>query len=218
VKSVSFNVAAQLSSTRAISMLLAGVIVGVFTGVLGSWTYAPAIGWVAASLTYICWVWSTIGRLDAAGTVRHATREDPARFASDVAVLSASIASLGAVALTLLGASAVQGGTKVGLVALALATVVLSWLLVLTLFTLRYADIYYNNNARDIDFNQDNPPRYTDFANLAFTLGTTFRVSGPNLRTHTIRITALRHALLSYILGIVVLAIIITLVIAPLFH
>lgn len=206
VKSRNFNVAAHRSSTRLAVMFLVGVIVGTLTGVLGSWGYALAIGWVAASLTYVSWVWLVIGRLDATDTASHATREDPGQFASEVVVLSASVASFGAIALILLEASSVQGAAKVGLVALALATIALSWLLVHTLFTLRYACIYYRNDAGGINFNQNNPPRYTDFAYVAFTLGTTFQVSDTNLETHTIRVTALRHALLSYVLGVVVLA------------
>ena len=63
-----------------------------------------------------------------------------------------------------------------------------------------------------MDFNQDDPPRYTDFAYLAFTIGMTFQVSDTNLKTSEIRATALRHALLSYLFGSVILAATINLV------
>jgi len=55
-------------------------------------------------------------------------------------------------------------------------------------------------------FNQDTPPRYLDFAYLAFTIGMTFQVSDTDLETPSIRTTALRHALLSYLFGAVILA------------
>ena len=57
-----------------------------------------------------------------------------------------------------------------------------------------------------IDFNQTEDPRYSDFAYLAFTIGMTFQVSDTDLRTHEIRVSALRHALLSYLFGALILA------------
>jgi uncharacterized membrane protein len=75
-----------------------------------------------------------------------------------------------------------------------------------TLFTLRYAELYYTGPDGGVDFNEGNPPRYVDFAYLAFTIGMTFQVSDTDIRAYPIRATALRHALLSYLFGAVVLA------------
>ena len=63
-----------------------------------------------------------------------------------------------------------------------------------------------------VDFNQDAPPRYTDFAYLGFTIGMTFQVSDTELTAPEVRVTALRHALLSYLFGAVILAATINLV------
>ena len=76
----------------------------------------------------------------------------------------------------------------------------------------RYARLYHLGPNGGIDFNQHAPPRYSDFAYLAFTIGMTFQVSDTNLQTAEIRATALRHALLSYLLGAVILATTINLV------
>jgi len=83
--------------------------------------------------------------------------------------------------------------------------VAVSWLVVHTLFTLRYARLYHSTGG-GVDFNQDDPPRYLDFAYLAFTIGMTFQVSDTNLTSPAIRAAALRHALLSYLFGAVILA------------
>lgn len=192
-------------------MVVGGVAVALPVGVLGSWAYAPAMGWAAASLIYLIWVWSVIGRLDAAGTAAHARREDPGRIVSDLLVLVATLSSFGGVALILLEAGSSEGGTKALITALALASVALSWFLVHTLFTLRYATIYYREND-GVEFNKKKPPQYADFAYLSFTIGMTFQVSDTNLRTDAIRYTALRQALLSYLLGAIVLATTINLV------
>lgn len=201
------------SGVRLAVMAVVGLAVALPVGIFGSWAYAPALGWAAASLTYLIWVWSVIGRLDAAGTAAHAQarNEDPGRVVSDVLVLAATLGSFGGVALILLEAGSAQGGLKAAIIALALGSVTLSWLLVHTLFTLRYATVYYREND-GVDFNEKKPPRYADFAYLSFTIGMTFQVSDTDLTTDAIRYTALRQALLSYVLGAIVLATVINLV------
>ena len=66
--------------------------------------------------------------------------------------------------------------------------------------------MYYSNTPGGISFNQDDRPKYTDFAYLAVTIGATYQVSDTNIEDHAIRVTALRHSLLAYVLGVVVLA------------
>lgn len=194
-------------------MAAAGLAVGLAVGKYGSWAYAPALGWAAASLTYLIMVWSVIGHLDAAGTAAHARArgEDPGRVVSDVLVLAATAGSFGGVALILLEAGSVQGVLKALIIAVALGSVTLSWLLVQTLFMLRYATVYYRESD-GVDFNEKKSPKYADFAYLSFTIGMTFQVSDTDLTTDAIRYTALRHALLSYVLGAIVLATVINLV------
>lgn len=214
--SARFNTRSHHSRLRVAVMLVVGLGVALVVGTLKSWAYAPAMGWAAASLTYLIWVWSVIGRLQAEATAAHARREDPGRGPADVLVLAATIASFGGVGLILLDASDAQGGAKAGIIAMALGSVALSWFLVHTLFTLRYAAIYYRDKE-GVDFNENKPPRYMDFAYLAFTVGMTYQVSDTDLKTDAIRGTVLRQSLLSYLLGTIVLATTINLV-AGLIH
>lgn len=213
---LNFDTTAHHSRLRVTVMIVVGLVTALAVGLLTSWTYAPAMGWAAASLTYLVWVWAVIGRLQSAATAAHARREDPGRAGSDALVLTATVASFAGVALILLDAADAQGGAKAGVIALALASVALSWFLVHTLFTLRYASIYYRDKA-GVDFNESKQPRYLDFAYLAFTVGMTFQVSDTDLKTDAIRTTVLRQALLSYLLGTIVLATTINLV-AGLIH
>ena len=120
--------------------------------------------------------------------------------------------SFGGVALILLEAGSVQGVLKALIIAVALGSVTLSWLLVQTLFMLRYVTVYYRESD-GVDFNEKKSPKYADFAYLSFTIGMTFQVSDTDLTTDAIRYTALRHALLSYVLGAIVLATVINLVV-----
>ncbi len=148
--------------------------------------------------------------MDASQTARYATREDPTIRVSHSLVLLASIASLAGVALILVDAT--KGDTVLA-PSLAVASVAASWFLVHTLFTLQYAGLYYQGPDGGVDFNDDKKPAYGEFAYLAFTIGMTYQVSDTDLTTISIRRTALRHALVSYLLGAVVLASTINLVV-----
>jgi uncharacterized membrane protein len=120
--------------------------------------------------------------------------------------LLAAIASLAAVGVVLSRANSAHGSTQDLLAGLSVASVVLSWFAVHMLFTLRYAQLYYTGNDAGVDFNQHARPRYVDFAYLAFTIGMTFQVSDTDLTTPAVRSTALKHALVSYLFGAVILA------------
>ncbi|GAA1002247.1 DUF1345 domain-containing protein [Subtercola frigoramans] len=200
-----YNTLGYRAGSRVGAMAAVGLLVGLGVGFFASWTYAPALGWSAAALTFLVWVWAVIGKMSPESTAEHATREDPSRIASHVLTLIATIASFGGVALLLIEATNSTGVAKAGIILLALFTIALSWLITHTLFTLRYAAQYYHAGS-GVDFNEDEKPRYSDFAYLAFTVGMTFQVSDTDIKNHLIRATILRHALLSYVLGALVLA------------
>jgi uncharacterized membrane protein len=70
---------------------------------------------------------------------------------------------------------------------------------------LRYARLYYVHDG-GIDFHADAPPDFRDFLYVALTIGMTFQVSDTDLNAKAIRMTATRHALLSYLFGVVVIS------------
>lgn len=93
-----------------------------------------------------------------------------------------------------------------------MASVALAWASVHTVFTARYARLYYVDSRGGIDFHQDAGARYRDFAYLAFTVGMTFQVSDTELTRQDFRDLVLKHMLLSYLLGAIVIATTINLV------
>jgi len=189
-----------------------GVAVAAAVGMTAGWSAAAAAGWTVAAAVYVAWTWWVIGRMNPDETAAHATREDPGRAFTDVIVLAASVASLAGV-LDVLAAGSSKGGAAEAVSAcLGVASVAGAWLVVHTVFAVRYALLYYADEPGGIDFNQSEPPSYADFAYLAFTLGMTYQVSDTDLQTRPLRATALRHALLSYLLGAVVLATVVNLV------
>ena len=131
---------------RTVAAVAAGVAVLVVTLVLGTaWPVALTSSWGVVALVIVCSVWSRIVTMDAEQTKANARAEDFSRPTSDVAVLVASVASLGAIAYTVHRAGHSHGATKALLIALAIAVVALSWLTVHTLYLVRYGDLYYGD-------------------------------------------------------------------------
>ncbi|MFF0320805.1 DUF1345 domain-containing protein [Nonomuraea angiospora] len=175
--------------------------------------YAPLIGWDVAAVVFLGVTWRRIARLDGAATAVGAVREDPTRAVADLGLLGAAVASLAAVGYLIVQAN--SHATVLLHVALGVISVIASWAVVHTIFTLRYARLYYSDRAMGVNFHNSetgDQPRFTDFAYLAFTIGMTFQVSDTELRTAAFRATVLRHALLSYVFGTVIVALTINLI------
>ncbi|MDQ2849807.1 MAG: DUF1345 domain-containing protein [Actinomycetota bacterium] len=200
--------AGRFSSARSklLVSLIAGVLVGAAAEAVGAGRAAPLIGWDVLAVLFCLWMWITIWNLDGPTTNSHALRENPGRDASDLILLGAAVASLIAVGVVLFGAGHAAGNDKYVQAGFAVFSVFVSWTLIHTVFTLKYARLYYTGTPGGIDFNESAPPQYSDFAYLSFTIGMTFQVSDTDLQTKDIRRTALRHAWLSFPLGAVIIA------------
>jgi uncharacterized membrane protein len=194
------------ASARLIIVSVAGTVAAVVTGTAGSWDFAPSVGWDVAALLFLASTWRVILRMDSVQTASHATREDPSKHVTRWIVLGAAVASLIGVGYLLVQAGTDKGTEKWLTAGLGVFSVAVSWLVVHTLFTLNYALQYCTDGAGGIDFNQKDNPQYTDFAYLAFTIGMTFQVSDTDLTSRSIRATALRHGLLSFLFGALILA------------
>lgn len=192
-------------STRArlVAAALIGVAVGLAVGLPMTWQLGLPVGWSTAAAVYVVWSWATIWPMDADDTCSHAVREDPGRAPSDIILASAAVISLVAVGLLLLAGS--QSGVNRDVqAAVSVASVGLSWAAVHTMFAERYARLYYTGPDGGVDFSDR--PQYSDFAYFAFTIGMTFQVSDTEVTSKEIRAAVLRHALVSYLLGVVVIA------------
>ena len=197
--------------------IAAGLAGGGVAGVFVPWQAAVLLGWDAMASVTVVWVILETWRRDASETAALATREDDSRAAADILLVSASAVSLVAIAFGLVKAGQEHGGARAGMTAVTVASVFLAWLVVQTVFTLRYARLYYAGAPGGINFNEREAPDYHDFGYLAVTIGMTYQVSDTDLGTKTIRRTATRHALLSYLFGTVVVAVMIN-VVASLLH
>ena len=196
------------SERRRVAMCaVAGLVVAGATAPIGVWEFSVLVGWIGMSVSLLIWVWREIGRLDAATTARVATREDDSRAAMRVVLLVSSVVSLAAIVSALHRASTASTAMKVALTALALSSVEASWLMVNTVFVLRYAHLYYGGDAvGGVNVPGGDAPDYRDFMYLAFTVGMAFQVSDTTIDDAVFRQTVLRHALLAYVFSIATIA------------
>jgi uncharacterized membrane protein len=197
-------------AVRILVAVVLGVAVALAVGNTVGWRFALA-GWVVTAGVYVLWTRLIVGGMDADQTRKYVTREDPTRWVADVVIVSASIASLGGVGYVVAAGSR-SGAGAIEAAVLGILAVAASWFAVHTLFTVHYARLYYSDERGGINFHDPEQPRFRDFAYVAFTVGMTFQVSDTEIGLTSIRATVLRHALLSYLLGAVVLAVTINLI------
>ncbi len=202
------------SRNRFVASLIFGISAALAVLSLGiNVVYVVLVAWDVAAFVYLVTTWLEIWPMDGGATAKHAIREDTSRGLFDGLVLFASVVSLGAVALALIESARQSGLDQSYGVALAVFSVLTSWFIVHVLFMLRYAKEYYLKPVGGVDFIGTKSPSYHDFAYLAFTMGMTFQTSDTSLTTTKFRRIALRHALLSYVFGAVIVASTINLII-----
>lgn len=189
--------------------LVVSVLVGLATTITLTLTThfdAPLTGWALGAAIFVAWTWLALGGMNAADTAAHASREEPTHAITLIAVIVLALVSLGGVVFVLMH----KDHTSV--VVSTLASIIASWAAVHTIFALHYARIFFTDAPGGIDFHQDAPPSYSDFAYVGFTVGMSFAISDTDLSSTAMRRPALAHALLSYLFGTVIVALLVNLV------
>lgn len=185
--------------------------VGLVAGVLlhagwGVWELSVTGGWIAAAAALVAWVWAETASLGAGETATLARIADDSRASSRAVTIVACVASLVAVVATLHRANRTAGAMGDVLTGCALATVALSWAVIQSHFTLRYAHLHYGRSpACGIQFPGTEAPAFRDFAYVAFGVGMCFQVADTNIETGEMRAAVLSHALLSYLFGVAII-------------
>jgi uncharacterized membrane protein len=198
-----------LAMRRALAVLTAGLIVAVVLLPFVTLGLALAGGWDAAALTFLLTTWPIIIRADSARAAQLAAREDQTEGSARALLLGASVFSLLGAAYALHLAGQETGASRAVVIGVAVLTVVLSWTLINTVYTLRYADQHFRSAPGGIEFGTEDGqqhPSYRDFAYVAFTIGMTYQVSDTTLRDPQIRRTVLAQAILAYVFGVVIVA------------
>lgn len=187
-----------------------GVLVGVFLPPDSRWELHALAGWCAAALVFLILAFWVFFSTDGDNTRRLATREDDSRTASSLIVLAGSAVSLAGVIYALTQVNALQKSGQATeatvLTVLGLLSVALSWLTIQSIYTFRYARLYFQAPEGGIQFDGDETPDYRDFLYLAMTIGMTFQVSDTNLSKKDVRRSLTGHALIAYVYNTVLVA------------
>lgn len=202
---------AHLLHLSARQRLLAAAGVGAVSWLLLlAWPLQPTTRLVAAwdvfCITILGLLWTGIYQADAAHIRRVATRQDPGRTWSFIAVLAGSGAALLAVVVLLSGLSNLQGREVLYHVVLSAGAVLGAWLLVHTVFALRYAHAYFSENPATtppdnlggLEFPGDPPGSYWDFAYFAFVVGCTAQTADVAVSSARMRRLVMLHGLLAF--------------------
>ncbi|MFN3544638.1 MAG: DUF1345 domain-containing protein [Thiobacillus sp.] len=178
----------------------------------GGWEARALGGWLAGALVYLGVVWWGVGRLDAAQTRRRASSFDPGASALYALLVATAFVSLGGVLLVTDAARSLSGLARWGHIALALAALGATWLLIQTVFALRYARRYYAGDAGGLLFPGSAAPSYLDFAYFAAVIGMTSQVSDVAVASAAMRRLALAHGVVAFGFNLMVLALTLNLV------
>ena len=170
--------------------------------------------WDSFSVCVLVLAWIHIATAEALQSVRSAKLQDSSRTLIFLVVVIAACVSLFAVAYLVSTAKDLPKKAATGHVLLALMTVAASWLLIHTVFALRYAHAFYGDPedhevkswAGGLEFPDENAPSYLDFAYFSFVIGMTCQVSDVQITDHGLRFQALLHGLLSFAFNTIILA------------
>ncbi|MFB4421090.1 DUF1345 domain-containing protein [Streptomyces sp. QL37] len=197
----------------AVPRLVGASVLGAVAGAVVSGPNGTPLGILAgiasAEAVFVVAGWLVLWPMDAATTHENARREEFRPVTEEIAVVGSALCGLvGIVVLLLVSDTDLSHAAA----ATALCGVFTAWAALHLMYAARYAYIYYRDPEGGIDFNTDERPRYSDFLYFSYNLGMTYQVSDTNVSTSTIRAVALRHCLLSYVFGAVILATTINLV------
>ena len=190
----------HFSSAVAIFFVLAATMTGAGFGLARGMLLSFDVS-AAFFLAAVAWMFahSTVATIKA----RVAT-QDAGRWG--VLASSIVITSVAIVSLTIeLGASKAGGLLEV---ALAGASLALSWLFLNTMFGLHYAHEYYmKEKGQALVFPEGaDEPDYWDFMYFAFVLGMTFQVSDVQIVRKRVRRIALVHGIIAFFFDVFILA------------
>ncbi|SEA56190.1 Uncharacterized membrane protein [Arachidicoccus rhizosphaerae] len=178
------------------------------------------LSWDVFCLSQIVLIWLAM-LTDSKSIRKEAQHEDSSRSFIFILSLFAALFSIFSVVQMVLSAGTGELYKALNLIS-CLSCMVLSWILVHTIFTVRYAHLYYaRDNARKdkhaggLDFpthpedkqnNVNQWPDFLDFAYFSFTLGTTFQVSDVEISDKKIRRIAMVHGLFSFAFNAAIIA------------
>jgi len=174
------------------------------------------VTWDVFAVSVLGLAWLTILTTPPEKLRARAQRQDLSHILIFVFVVVAAFAGLFAVGFLYINKTVVVERSHFFIhLLMSLVAVICSWMLVHTVFGLRYAHTYYGDpdgpegpmsHAGGLQFPGDREPDYVDFAYFSFTIGMTFQVSDVVITSRDFRKLVLVHGMLSFGFNTVILA------------
>ncbi|RIK97938.1 MAG: DUF1345 domain-containing protein [Proteobacteria bacterium] len=160
------------------------------------------MAWDVFAALYLLLVYAFVLRSGIGHIRQQAALQDDGRFLILIVTAIGAFASIAAIVFEL--GQPDRGGFGV---ALAVATIALSWTVVHTTFALHYAHDYYSERrGGGLAFPGDDRPDYWDFVYFSFVIGMTAQVSDVGITSKAIRRTATAHGIVSFVFNTALLA------------
>ncbi len=203
----------RLSAPRRLGIVLAIALISFFA--LEPWIAARTrllLGWNLGAITYLALAWTTVAHTDATMTRVRAQTHDQSGYVIFILVVTAASASFVAIGFLVGDFRSLPHWGRVAHLTLSISALLLSWLLIQTLFAFHYARWYYSRTAESathrggLRFPSDKEPDYLDFAYYSFVVGMTSQVSDVMVTTRQMRRLTLVHGVLAFIFNIAILA------------
>ena len=202
---------------RLVLGLVAGVVVFLISRGYLRFASAAIAGWNAFALVILALDWLTILTTPLRKIRELAQQQDLSRSLIFLFVVVTACAALFAVGFLVSVKKSQTGAHFVIHLLLTLSTVIFSWMLVHTVFGLRYAHAFYGDSdqpgvhqhAGGLIFPGDRLPDYFDFAYFSFVVGMTCQVSDVQITSRRMRRLTLVHSILSFGFNTFILALLI---------
>lgn len=167
------------------------------------------VAWNVGAVVFTVFTWHRMLRASVASIRKRAEDLD----FSDVILLALSIAaalaSIAGIAIELHTAREAEAGVALARALGAVATILISWAFLHTLFTVHYAHRFYGGEAKGegLKFPEDiEEPGYWDFLYYSFTIGVASQTADVATTTVTMRKLTLLHSVLSFLFNTTILA------------
>jgi len=197
---------------RLLISLAAAIIALLVTHGHFKWPAVVLITWVTSAMAIIVMDWIIILNAHPREIRKIAKLQDASRVFIFLFVIVASFVSLGSILFLLKSTKGGSAADVTGHILLGMASVMVSWWLVHTLFAMRYAHMYYspdenNDKLEGLEFPGDEKePDYLDFVYFSFVVGMTFQVSDVEISSRHIRRLTLLHGLISFAFNTAIVA------------
>lgn len=174
------------------------------------------VSWIGFAGIVLFFAWTTILVKHPTQISTVASEQDASYVIIFIVVILAAFISLFAIILLLHGMPVGSREKLDAHIVLSVVAVALSWFLIHTLFTIRYAHLYYtlptdavedtHNYCGGLLFPGNELPDFLDFAYFSFVLGMTFQTADVNISGRDIRRLALLHGFLSFVYNTAIIA------------